>query len=269
MPYDSSGVYSLPTVYLAVTGQTVLASQHNTPLEDIAKALSSAVLRTGVGPMLANFNLNNFKVIGVADGTADNDAATFGQVKKKVDKWGSNFASSPTDTSVHLPLYGTTYGVSVTDGAQNYISAGAHNFYSGATLVFSVSAGGVAKAIGNLQAGDAVFGTDGNATGSIWSQWGSTSAFSAISSRIEARGYERARDFNSQTNAGEIGTMGLLRKVSAGNANPGDLVDGSVLQWSAASGTIAVAVGSGTWRCLGICTGGGADSSVTLFKRVS
>lgn len=51
MPYDSQGVYSLPTGYLAVTGETIQASQHNPPLEDIAAALNSALLRTGVAPM--------------------------------------------------------------------------------------------------------------------------------------------------------------------------------------------------------------------------
>lgn len=55
MPYDSQGVYSLPTGYLAVTGETIQASQHNPPLEDIAAALNSALLRTGVAPMNGAF----------------------------------------------------------------------------------------------------------------------------------------------------------------------------------------------------------------------
>lgn len=51
MPYDGSGNFSLVSGYLAATGGTILASQHNPPLEDIASALSSVLLRSGVAPM--------------------------------------------------------------------------------------------------------------------------------------------------------------------------------------------------------------------------
>jgi microcystin-dependent protein len=48
---SANGVYTLPTGYLAVTGQTILASQHNPPLEDIAAALTLRVSRDGTAPM--------------------------------------------------------------------------------------------------------------------------------------------------------------------------------------------------------------------------
>jgi microcystin-dependent protein len=48
---SSNGVYSLPTGYLAVTGSTILASQHNPPLEDIAAALTNRLSRDGTAPM--------------------------------------------------------------------------------------------------------------------------------------------------------------------------------------------------------------------------
>ncbi|XUM19740.1 tail fiber protein [Bradyrhizobium oligotrophicum S58] len=48
---SSSGVYSLPSGYLAVTGQTIQASQHNPPLEDIAEALTNRLSRDGSAPM--------------------------------------------------------------------------------------------------------------------------------------------------------------------------------------------------------------------------
>lgn len=51
MPSDSNGVYSLPTGYLAVTGETIQASQHNPPLEDIASAMSQRLMRSGAAPM--------------------------------------------------------------------------------------------------------------------------------------------------------------------------------------------------------------------------
>lgn len=48
---SASGVYSLPAGYLAVTGQTIQASQHNPPLEDIAAALTLRLSRDGSAPM--------------------------------------------------------------------------------------------------------------------------------------------------------------------------------------------------------------------------
>src|SRR3954470_16095529 len=50
---SASGVYSLPTGYLATTGATILASQHNPPLEDIAEALTGRLSRDGSAPMTA------------------------------------------------------------------------------------------------------------------------------------------------------------------------------------------------------------------------
>lgn len=48
---SSNGVYSLPPGYLAVTGATIQASQHNPPLEDIAAALTLRLSRDGTAPM--------------------------------------------------------------------------------------------------------------------------------------------------------------------------------------------------------------------------
>jgi len=48
---SANGVYSLPTGYLAVTGATILASQHNPPLEDIAAALTLRLSRDGTAAM--------------------------------------------------------------------------------------------------------------------------------------------------------------------------------------------------------------------------
>lgn len=48
---SANGVYSLPTGYLAVTGATIQASQHNPPLEDIAAALTLRLSRDGSAPM--------------------------------------------------------------------------------------------------------------------------------------------------------------------------------------------------------------------------
>jgi microcystin-dependent protein len=55
---SSNGVYSLPSGYLAVTGATILASQHNPPLEDIAAALTLRLSRDGTAPMTGPLQLS-------------------------------------------------------------------------------------------------------------------------------------------------------------------------------------------------------------------
>lgn len=52
---SSNGVYSLPSGYLAVTGATIQASQHNPPLEDIAAALTGRLSRDGTAAMTGPF----------------------------------------------------------------------------------------------------------------------------------------------------------------------------------------------------------------------
>lgn len=48
---SANGVYSLPPGYLAVTGATILASQHNPIFEDVAAALTLRLSRDGSAPM--------------------------------------------------------------------------------------------------------------------------------------------------------------------------------------------------------------------------
>ena len=81
MPFDSNGNASLTPGYLATTGQTILASQHNPVLEDIASMLSQVLLRSGVAPMLAALNMNSFKITNLANGTADLDAVNYSQLR--------------------------------------------------------------------------------------------------------------------------------------------------------------------------------------------
>jgi microcystin-dependent protein len=69
MARDSNGVYSLPSGYLAVTGETIQASQHNPPLEDIRDALTGSLPRSGSAPMSAPLK--------AADGTVATPSLTF------------------------------------------------------------------------------------------------------------------------------------------------------------------------------------------------
>lgn len=84
MPRDSQGQYSLPTGYRAVTGQTIQATQHNPPLEDLAQAMTGSLPRNGSAPMLADIPMGGYRGTGAADGIDPSDFATIAQLRNAV-----------------------------------------------------------------------------------------------------------------------------------------------------------------------------------------
>lgn len=84
IPYDSNG-NAVVDRQIAVTGQTVLAVQVNVPFADIQSMLSQVLLRSGVAPMNAALNMNSFKVLNLADGSADGDGVNYGQLQDVID----------------------------------------------------------------------------------------------------------------------------------------------------------------------------------------
>jgi hypothetical protein len=106
MPRDQNGIYSLPAGYKAVSGQKVLASQHNPPLEDLASSMTNSLPRTGVAPMTAALPMGGNPVTGMADGSDDTDGATVGQVASV---FGAKTNAAPEKTTPidddYVPLY--------------------------------------------------------------------------------------------------------------------------------------------------------------------
>lgn len=80
MPRASDGSYSLPTGTLVSTGDTILVSQHNPPLSDLAQAVGNSLDRDGKGGMRADLGMGGNKITNVAPGEADTDVATVGQL---------------------------------------------------------------------------------------------------------------------------------------------------------------------------------------------
>ena len=79
MPTDGSGNYTLPAGSVAVNGNVIEASVHNTPLDDIAAGLSARVMRNGSGALTGNQDAGNNKIINLAAGTTAGDAIRFEQ----------------------------------------------------------------------------------------------------------------------------------------------------------------------------------------------
>ena len=136
MPRSADGGYSLPPGTLVASGDTLLPSQHNPAMQDIAAALGNSLDRNGAGGMRAPLEMGSNRVRNMGDGVADADAATMAQlnalqvqiaananampVGSVLDFAGSvaptNFALcfgqaiSRTDFSALFALVGVTYG---------------------------------------------------------------------------------------------------------------------------------------------------------------
>lgn len=80
MPRDVNGAYSLPSGSLVNSGDTILPSQHNPPLQDLASAITGSLSRDALGGMRADLDVGGFKIKNMADGSASTDAVTLSQV---------------------------------------------------------------------------------------------------------------------------------------------------------------------------------------------
>lgn len=97
MPRSSDGSFSLPNGTLVNTGDTILVSQHNPALTDIAQAVSNSLDRDGKGGMRADLNMGGNKLTNLAAGVNPTDAATVGQIAggttvpigAVIDYWGA------------------------------------------------------------------------------------------------------------------------------------------------------------------------------------
>lgn len=136
MPRSSDGSYSLPTGTIVSTGDTILVSQHNPPLTDLATAVGNSLDRDGKGGMRADLPMGGNKITNLADGVDDTDAVTVGQVASLgaipigavLDYWGATppagylfpvgQAVSRTTYAALFALIGTTAGAG--DGSTTF-----------------------------------------------------------------------------------------------------------------------------------------------------
>lgn len=74
------GIFSLPAGSIVTTGQTILPSQHNPPLNDIAQALTDSLPRDGTAGMTGNLPMGANQITGLAAASAAAHAVRFDQV---------------------------------------------------------------------------------------------------------------------------------------------------------------------------------------------
>lgn len=123
MPYDANGNFTLATGYQAVTGQTILASQHNPPLEDIGAGLSQVLVRSGVAPMGGNLDMGGFKVTGMGTGTASDDAVT----KAQLDAIIAALTPAPSEVAFFARLTAPAGWIKANGGTIGNADSGATN----------------------------------------------------------------------------------------------------------------------------------------------
>lgn len=77
----SAGTYTPPSPeYPAIPNTTILASDFNAIVEDLATALSLAIYKDGQASMAADLSMATHKLTNLADGSNDADAVNFDQV---------------------------------------------------------------------------------------------------------------------------------------------------------------------------------------------
>jgi hypothetical protein len=190
MARNGSGTYVLPSGNPVVTGTTITTNWANTTLSDVATALTGSVASDGQTPMTGALQMNNNKVTGLANGTANTDAATVGQISTPNITGGSidgtpigNVSPSTArfttlDVSSGATLAGTCTAPTVTPGTDNTtkiattafvqsaisaVSAGVTSFNT-RTGAVTLSSGDVTGALGYTpyNAGGATVVTTGN-----------------------------------------------------------------------------------------------------------
>lgn len=136
IPYNpSTGVYSLPAIYLAIPGTVIIAAQHNTPLEDLATANNYArpVIAGGTGANNAASAATNLNVLSKAGGTMSGgiDMDGFSVTDPVID-------GIPGGKLLAGYLYGMTLSNNVTD-AVNDIDIAAGSAASDGALPYLMS----------------------------------------------------------------------------------------------------------------------------------
>lgn len=149
MPDDSGGNNSLPPGYLAVTGQQILASQHNPSLEDLSASMTRRYMRDGRAPMLGNVPMNGYRATGAGAAVDAQDYVTLAQVQALI------AAVQGVPAGVMVPFTGNTIPASwLAVNGQTVSRATYAALYAHAAASGNMAASEGVKTVGQFGPGD-------------------------------------------------------------------------------------------------------------------
>lgn len=158
-----TNTYSLPAVYLAVPGTTILAVQHNSPLEDIADVLNDPwptnIGGTGGTSIITSWDSLNSRGVDIPTAsTVDLDAST-----------GANLHFTGTTTVTAISLSNGRVREVISDGAFT-LTAGASLVVNGSTSVNgTITAGMMILFVGGSAGVVYAMTSGGGGSGSLFS----------------------------------------------------------------------------------------------------
>lgn len=141
MSRNGSGVYNLPTNSWnpAVDGNSATTADWQDLIDDVASAITQSVSSDGQTPMTGDLNMNGNTIENLADGVANDDAATVGQLYSQGEE--TDVASSATTdigivNSNFLRITGTT---TITSLGINYNGPKFVRFSDALTLTYNAT----------------------------------------------------------------------------------------------------------------------------------
>lgn len=132
MPTNGSGIYSLPAGYVAIPGTTILDTQHNAPLEDLAQAQTDRLMRNGSNAMTGPLTL-------AGNASANLHATPLAQVQSLIAASSIFFNSTPSTGSANAQVVATMTNYALATGVRAAFVAGYTN--TGATTLNIASTG--------------------------------------------------------------------------------------------------------------------------------
>lgn len=137
MPYDSAGNFSLVNGSIVTDGETVLPSQHNPPLQDIAAGLSQVMLRSGVAPMLGDLRMGGNRITDLAEPVGQNDAVRLADLAQRTSEmlYESDTATLSSSSFIDVTDIGADFREIIIQGEFTSISS------NPSTVIFGVSVG--------------------------------------------------------------------------------------------------------------------------------
>lgn len=125
MSLNGSGTFNLPTGNPVVSGTTISSTVHNSTMNEIATALSTAIFKDGQQTITANIPFNGNKITGLGAATVGGDAVRQDQV---------NIVDPPDATDSGTDVFEVDLGYGLATGETFVLDVGSANTTATPTL---------------------------------------------------------------------------------------------------------------------------------------